>query len=195
MAFKTFLAGDVLTASEVNTYLMKQAVIVCTSGTRPGSPVEGMTIYETDTDKVLFYDGATWNLPKNVAGGVLGYAQAVSDQTGITTETDLTTLSVTVTVGASRRIRVSSQLSPYSTVAGDSVWGRIKEGATTLQFSQATMNGAQAESTTITAIVSPSAGAHTYKVSLTRQGGTGSVTSQASSTAPAFICVEDVGGV
>ena len=60
MAFKTFTAGETLTASDVNTYLAKQAVIVCTSGTRPASPVEGMTIYETDTDRLACYDGASW---------------------------------------------------------------------------------------------------------------------------------------
>lgn len=60
MAFKTFTAGAVLTASDVNTYLMKQSVIVCTSGTRPSSPVEGMMIVETDTDRVLVYDGSAW---------------------------------------------------------------------------------------------------------------------------------------
>ena len=60
MAFKTWVAGDVLTASDMMTYLMRQAVIVCTSGTRPSSPVEGMTIFETDTDAFLFYDGAAW---------------------------------------------------------------------------------------------------------------------------------------
>lgn len=60
MGFQTFTAGSVLTAAEVNDYLMRQAVIVCTSGTRPASPVEGMTIYETDTDKLLIYSGSSW---------------------------------------------------------------------------------------------------------------------------------------
>ena len=60
MAFKTFTAGSVLTATEVNDYLMKQAVIVCTSATRPSSPVEGMTIYETDTDQMQVYNGSAW---------------------------------------------------------------------------------------------------------------------------------------
>jgi hypothetical protein len=60
MGFKTFTAGSVLTAAEVNDYLMKQAVIVCTSGTRPGSPVDGMTIYETDTDRLLVWNGTNW---------------------------------------------------------------------------------------------------------------------------------------
>ena len=59
MAFKSFAAG-VLTSAEVNTYLMNQSVIVCTSATRPGSPNEGMTIYETDTDYYKVYSGSAW---------------------------------------------------------------------------------------------------------------------------------------
>lgn len=62
MGVKTFNDGDVLTASDVNTYLMNQAVIVCTSGTRPSSPTEGMTIAETDTDRILTYDGTDWRV-------------------------------------------------------------------------------------------------------------------------------------
>lgn len=33
---------------------------VCTSSTRPASPYEGQAIYETDTDKVLVYNGTAW---------------------------------------------------------------------------------------------------------------------------------------
>lgn len=62
MAFKTFTAGSVLTAADVNDYLMEQAVITCTSGTRPSAPNEGMTIYETDTDYIRTYDGTTWQV-------------------------------------------------------------------------------------------------------------------------------------
>jgi hypothetical protein len=59
MAFKVFTPG-VLTSSDVNTFLMRQAVIVCTSTTRPASPNEGMTIYETDTDSYAVYTGTEW---------------------------------------------------------------------------------------------------------------------------------------
>lgn len=79
MAFKTFVAGDVLTAAEVNTYLAKQAVIVCTAATRPSSPVEGMTIYETDTNRSLVYDGSNWVQPSGpikVLGTLTGVAGA-----------------------------------------------------------------------------------------------------------------------
>lgn len=60
MAYKTFTAGEVLTASDLNSYLMKQSVIVCTAATRPSGPNEGMTIYETDTDQMLTYSGSAW---------------------------------------------------------------------------------------------------------------------------------------
>lgn len=33
---------------------------VCTSTTRPSSPYEGMLIYETDTDRLFFWDGSSW---------------------------------------------------------------------------------------------------------------------------------------
>ena len=33
---------------------------VCTSSTRPASPFEGQVIYETDTNRVLVYDGSAW---------------------------------------------------------------------------------------------------------------------------------------
>lgn len=59
MPFKTFTAS-VLSSADMNTYLMKQAVITCTSGTRPAAPVQGMTIYETDTNLKASYDGTSW---------------------------------------------------------------------------------------------------------------------------------------
>jgi len=72
MAFKTFTPG-VLTASDVNTFLMRQAVIVCTSTTRPAAPNEGMTIYETDTDRTLIYSGTAW-LPVDFPGAWRSYS-------------------------------------------------------------------------------------------------------------------------
>jgi hypothetical protein len=65
MAFKTFAPG-VLTSSDVNTFLMRQSVIVCTSTTRPGSPNEGMTIYETDTDLTRQYSGSAWEVVAHI---------------------------------------------------------------------------------------------------------------------------------
>lgn len=65
MPFRVFSDGEVLTAAYVNDYLMEQAVITCTSGTRPSSPTNGMVIYETDAqpmNRIKHWDStaASW---------------------------------------------------------------------------------------------------------------------------------------
>ena len=107
--FKTFTAGSVLTASEVNSYLMKQAVIVCDStADYPASPVEGMTVYDKGADALKVYTTATtgfrppwnmaWGLVPATAGGTGGYgfATVTTATTGVTTTaTAVTNLYVT----------------------------------------------------------------------------------------------------
>jgi len=62
--FRTFTAGDVLTASQVNTFLMEQTVQVyagtAARSSAVTSPSEGMFAYLQDTDQLSFYDGSTW---------------------------------------------------------------------------------------------------------------------------------------
>jgi hypothetical protein len=41
-----------------------------TSSTRPDFPATGKVIYETDTERLLIYDGTEWTPPMNVAWGV-----------------------------------------------------------------------------------------------------------------------------
>ncbi|WP_433252844.1 hypothetical protein ACQPYK_08535 [Streptosporangium sp. CA-135522] len=59
MPMKTW-GTEVLRADDVDTYLMRQAVITCTSSTRPAALVEGMHIWETDTQKGYVYSGGAW---------------------------------------------------------------------------------------------------------------------------------------
>jgi len=62
--FKTFVAGAVLGASEVNTYLMQQSVMTfaTTSARNSGitSPSAGMLTFITGTKTLELYDGAGW---------------------------------------------------------------------------------------------------------------------------------------
>jgi hypothetical protein len=94
MAFKTFAPG-VLTSSDVNTFLMRQAVIVCTSSTRPASPNEGMTIYETDTDRHAFYTGTAW---RYFGGKILQVVQGTDTTNRSTTSTSLVDANIDVTI-------------------------------------------------------------------------------------------------
>lgn len=59
MALLDFAASEAVTSSKMDT-LAQQANINCTSAARPGSPSEPWKIIETDTDRMLIYDGAAW---------------------------------------------------------------------------------------------------------------------------------------
>jgi hypothetical protein len=140
---------------------------------------------------------------ENLPLGVLGYAQRVANHVGfITTEVDLTDLSVTVTVPAGRRIRVSAEARFFSSVNHDIVELDISEPLVSyVRKAQVVCHwdGATAGAGNITiatsVILTPTAASHTYKLSAKRASGTGNVTMVASADSPAFILVEDIGPV
>lgn len=80
--YKLFTTGSVLTASEVNTYLMQQTVMVFASATArttalSGVLAEGMVSYLQDTNALEVYDGSAW------------VASAAGDITAVTAGTGL----------------------------------------------------------------------------------------------------------
>jgi hypothetical protein len=63
--YKLFATGDVLLASEVNTYLQEQTIMVFASSAARTSALaavlsEGMFSYLKDTNSTEYYDGASW---------------------------------------------------------------------------------------------------------------------------------------
>lgn len=124
----------------------------------------------------------------------LGYAEVTASQTGISAETDLTSLAITVTVPVGRRIRITGQIQVQSATTSGTVLLRAKEGATVLQTSQENYNtiGGNGKYLTINVVITPTAGTHTYKFSL--QGTTGTIDLVPASTIPAYILVEDITG-
>ncbi len=63
--YKLFNTGDVLTAAQVNTYLMQQSVMVFANSAARTSALsgvlaEGMLSYLQDTNAVEKYDGSSW---------------------------------------------------------------------------------------------------------------------------------------
>jgi hypothetical protein len=194
--FKTFTAGSVLTASEMNTYLMKQAVIVCDStADYPSSPVEGMTVYDKGADALRVYTTATttWKAPWNLPWGYVTSANITSNSANLTTLTDITGLSVTPTVVANRQLKITFTGFLDSTVSTDSIASYITDGSNT-QLMQGYVAGIGGGTThTVIAYVTTTAGSPTYKVRAARVSGTGNVKIGASATTPATIMVEDIG--
>ena len=90
MPIKTFLQGDILTANEVNQYLMDQVVVVFADAAArdnafggAGEPVltEGRFCYLSSTNSVQYYDGAQWqDAPQfSLADGIVTAAKLASD--------------------------------------------------------------------------------------------------------------------
>lgn len=121
---KVFTAGDVLTASDLQSYAVDQSVMVF-AGTAARSsaiatPTEGMVSVVTDTDELQYYNGTSWtsglpfgawqsytpvwsgnNTPPAIVGGTItgNYAQI-----GKTVHVRIAmTLAATSTIGTSSR--------------------------------------------------------------------------------------------
>lgn len=197
MAFKTFTAGAVLTASDVNTYLAKQAVVVCTSTTRPSSPPEGMTIYETDTDKMLTYTTSTtgwvppWNMPWGVISTTTGTAQ-----TGIANSaTDLTGQTATFTAVANRRYRIRSTTHVYdggSATAAGYCHLYVQDGTNTLNVVGFRLpNLTNVFTYHAEAVTTLTAGSHTVKIQADTDAGT--IKTYVSTGYVLAFTVEDIG--
>ena len=59
MSYKTFITGDNLDATTLNSYFMNQVIATCTSSTRP-TGTSGRVIYETDTKLFKVYETGAW---------------------------------------------------------------------------------------------------------------------------------------
>lgn len=70
---KTFVAGDILTASQVQGYLQDQTIMVFASSAARGSaiasPSQGMFSYLTSDSTLYTYDGSAWVAFTSGGGG------------------------------------------------------------------------------------------------------------------------------
>jgi len=79
---------------------------VCTSSTRPAVPFEGQMIYETDTDKVLVWNGSAWYANWNTAWGLVSVTNVTSGSGAVSAET-LRITSPSFTAIANRYYRIT----------------------------------------------------------------------------------------
>ena len=63
--FKVFAVGEVLTAADVNDYLMEQSIGIFSNSTARDaqitSPIEGQFCYLADSNVLQFYNGSSWS--------------------------------------------------------------------------------------------------------------------------------------
>jgi hypothetical protein len=81
LGFKTFTTGEVLTAADVNGYLMQGVLVFASEAARNSaitSPQEGQFAYTKDTNSLWYYTGSAW-----VASGATGDIEGVTAGTGI----------------------------------------------------------------------------------------------------------------
>lgn len=124
------------------------------------------------------------------AQSTLGFEDTTTATTGITTGSDLTDLSVAVTVPeGGRRVRITGQVHFQGGTADASFFLSIFEGATQLQESPVVNRvSGNRYVAFISHIFTPSAGAHTYKLRGAISAGTTATAPHA--TYPDFIHVE-----
>lgn len=82
LGFKDFTTGEVLTAADVDGYLMQGIWVFASAAARNAavtSPQEGNFAFTKDTNSLWYYDGAAW-----VASGATGDIEGVTAGTGLT---------------------------------------------------------------------------------------------------------------
>jgi hypothetical protein len=109
LGFKTFTTGEVLTAADVNGYLMQGVLVFATAAARNAaitSPQEGQFAFTKDTNGLWYYDGAAW-----VASGATGDIEGVTAGTGISGG------------GTSGTVTVTNSMATAITTNGDIIYG------------------------------------------------------------------------
>jgi len=109
LGFKTFTTGEVLTAADVNGYLMQGVLVFASAAARNAaitSPQEGQFAFTKDTNGIWYYDGAAW-----VASGATGDIEGVTAGVGITGG------------GTSGTVTITNDMATTITAAGDIVVG------------------------------------------------------------------------
>ena len=126
---KVFAANEVLTAADVNGYLMDQSVMVFADAAARtaaiAAPSEGMVAYLEDTSVLFFYNGSAWVPVDTTASGLASIITDTTTARTLTTAADSgkTILftnagATTVTVNASTDLAVGARVDIIQDGAG-----------------------------------------------------------------------------
>jgi len=122
LGFKTFTTGEVLTAGDVNGYLMQGILVFASTAARDAAitaPQEGQFAFTKDNNSLWYYDGAAW-----VASGATGDIEGVTAGVGISGGG--TSGTVTITNSMATAIDAKGDLVPGT---GADTFARLAVGA------------------------------------------------------------------
>lgn len=105
LGFKTFTTGEVLSATDVNGYLMQGVLVFATTAARDAaitSPQEGQFAFTKDTDQLWYRSASAW-----VASGATGDIEGVTAGVGISGG------------GTSGTVTVTNSMATAMTTSGD----------------------------------------------------------------------------
>ena len=134
MAYKVFANGNPLPASDLNTYLMNQAVISFANSTARStaipSPVEGMLTYLEDTNAYEGWTGSAWVNINDNSNAIL--------KSVVTTTGDLIVANGNASV---TRLGIGANGTYLTSNGTTASWGTVSSGGETL-ISTTTLTGA-----------------------------------------------------
>lgn len=114
--------------------------------------------------------------PRDPQRKLIGYREYKTNQGSISTVVDLTGLTMVVNAPTARKIVLTLDMHMFSTVGGDFYDLSFKEGATTLRnYNGRFQTNSGQEHFYFEHEFTPTAGVHTYKVTLARASGSGGV--------------------
>jgi len=195
-------ASSIVTANITDLRAFTSAlggVIVCNSASRPANPYIGMTIYETDTDKVLTYNGARWKTPgRNVAPQSV-HVTTTQGPTSGTTELVVATLAAFTPDGSTEIELVFNWNRVTFSVGTDTFLMRLYDGPTagsgTLLIDSLIIQGSGSTEPGAGSVRwrgTPSNASHTYTARIVRNSGTGTATLSLTGTREALFTVSEV---
>jgi hypothetical protein len=119
LGFKDFTTGEVLTAADVDGYLMQGIWVFATTAARDAAvtaPAEGNFAFTKDTNSLWYYDGAAW-VASGAAGDIEGVTAGIGISGGGTSGTVTVTNSMATAIDAKGDLVAGTGADTFSRLA------------------------------------------------------------------------------
>jgi hypothetical protein len=127
LGFKDFATGEVLTAADVDGYLMQGIWVFASNAARDAAvtaPAEGNFAFTKDTNSLWYYDGAAW-VASSATGDIEGVTAGVGISGGGTSGTVTVTNSMATAIDAKGDLIVGTGADTFSRLAVGGTNGHI----------------------------------------------------------------------